>query len=227
MHSPCRTWCRVPLGQNVTESRNTWRLLIDGDLAGALNMARDVAILESVADGRSRPTLRLYGWRPPCLTLGRHQGLDTVDPTFCRDHGIQHHDKTGSTCFGCRPDRHEQLLSFKRFGDIVVEPEAAIEPVESLPDSDELAVELWVRGVDAPLIEAGRKVRLQFEGWPAVQFSGWPSVAVGTFGGIVASEEPVDRPFLSDEGRVPHGPTTAEFSMAHGLRAAPGVEVRE
>ena len=58
--------------------------------------------------------------------------------------------------------------------------------IELIPDEGELAVELWVRGVDAPLIEPGRKVRLQFEGWPAVQFAGWPSVAVGTFGGEVA-----------------------------------------
>lgn len=57
--------------------------------------------------------------------------------------------------------------------------------IELIPDVDELAVELWVRGVDAPLITPGRKVRLQFEGWPAVQFAGWPSVAIGTFGGIV------------------------------------------
>jgi len=57
--------------------------------------------------------------------------------------------------------------------------------IELIPDSDQLAVELWVRGVDAPLITPGRKVRLQFEGWPAVQFAGWPSVAVGTFGGVV------------------------------------------
>jgi len=57
--------------------------------------------------------------------------------------------------------------------------------IEIIPDAAELSVELWVRGVDAPLIEAGRKVRLQFEGWPAVQFAGWPSVAVGTFGGVV------------------------------------------
>jgi lipoate-protein ligase A len=66
----------------------TWRLLIDGDQDGACNMARDVAILETVADGGSQPTLRLYGWRPPCLTLGRHQPADTIDPVFCRDHGI-------------------------------------------------------------------------------------------------------------------------------------------
>jgi multidrug resistance efflux pump len=58
--------------------------------------------------------------------------------------------------------------------------------IELIPDTDELAVELWVQGNDAPLITPGRKVRLQFEGWPAVQFAGWPSVAVGTFGGVVA-----------------------------------------
>lgn len=54
-----------------------------------------------------------------------------------------------------------------------------------IPQKGSTAVEIFVRGVDAPLIQAGAKVRLQFEGWPAVQFSGWPSVSVGTFGGIV------------------------------------------
>jgi len=41
-------------------------------------------------------------------------------------------------------------------------------------------------GNDVPLLSEGRKVRLQFEGWPALQFSGWPPVAVGTFGAKVA-----------------------------------------
>jgi len=52
------------------------------------------------------------------------------------------------------------------------------------------AVELFVNGLDIPLIHPGRKVRLQFEGWPVVQFSGWPSVAIGTFGGIVKVVDP-------------------------------------
>jgi len=55
------------------------------------------------------------------------------------------------------------------------------------PNLEEPAVELYVSGNDIALIYPGRKVRLQFEGWPAVQFSGWPSVAIGTFGGVVAS----------------------------------------
>jgi multidrug resistance efflux pump len=57
--------------------------------------------------------------------------------------------------------------------------------IELIPDTERLVVELWVRGLDAPLVQKGRQVRLQFEGWPAVQFAGWPSVAVGTFGGRV------------------------------------------
>ncbi len=46
-------------------------------------------------------------------------------------------------------------------------------------------VELYIDGRDIPLIRPGRRVRLEFEGWPAVQFSGWPSVAIGVFDGRV------------------------------------------
>lgn len=55
------------------------------------------------------------------------------------------------------------------------------------PDLLDPAIELYVSSNDIPLIYPGRKVRLQFEGWPAVQFSGWPSLAVGTFGGVVSA----------------------------------------
>lgn len=61
-----------------------------------------------------------------------------------------------------------------------------------VPDTTERAVELWVNGNDVPLVHAGREVRLQFEGWPAVQFAGWPSVAVGTFGGEVIAIDGTD-----------------------------------
>lgn len=54
-----------------------------------------------------------------------------------------------------------------------------------VPRTTKDVVELFVDGRDVPLISAGRPVRLQFEGWPALQFAGWPSIAVGTFGGRV------------------------------------------
>jgi multidrug efflux pump subunit AcrA (membrane-fusion protein) len=59
-----------------------------------------------------------------------------------------------------------------------------------VPETANRAVELTVSGNDAPLLTVGRRVRLQFEGWPAVQFSGWPSVAIGTFGGRVVVIDP-------------------------------------
>jgi multidrug resistance efflux pump len=61
-----------------------------------------------------------------------------------------------------------------------------------VPKTDNLAVELAINGNDLPLVQVGQEVRLQFEGWPAVQFAGWPSVAVGTFGGKVATVDATD-----------------------------------
>lgn len=76
---------------------------------------------------------------------------------------------------------------FRLYGAPGAELVKAGDPLVSLiPNTESRAVELWVRGNDVPLIDKGKKVRLQFEGWPAVQFAGWPSVAVGTFGGLVA-----------------------------------------
>lgn len=61
-----------------------------------------------------------------------------------------------------------------------------------VPDTNDRVAELFLDGVDAPIVlayadrhEDMPHVRLQFEGWPAVQFSGWPELAIGTFGGKI------------------------------------------
>jgi adhesin transport system membrane fusion protein len=60
------------------------------------------------------------------------------------------------------------------------------EPVVTImPENGMKAVELYVKAMDVPLLARGRKVRLQFDGWPVLQFSGWPNASVGTFGGLV------------------------------------------
>ncbi len=62
------------------------------------------------------------------------------------------------------------------------------DPVVSIQPSDyQLAVEMYVKPIDLPLIEPGRKVRFVFDGWPAFFFSGWPGVSTGTFGGHVVA----------------------------------------
>lgn len=50
-------------------------------------MAYDEAILESVATGESPPTVRFYGWLPPCLSLGFRQEWADVDPGLCNAQG--------------------------------------------------------------------------------------------------------------------------------------------
>src|SRR5690606_30244981 len=56
------------------------------------------------------------------------------------------------------------------------------EVITIVPGNRDLAVELYVRPIDLPLISLGENVRLQFDGWPAIVFSGWPNVSFGTFG---------------------------------------------
>ena len=86
-------------------------------------------------------------------------------------------------------------LKVSQGGQIVSQGASLLELVPSSPDR---AVAVKVDGNDVPLVSSKdrfgnpRKVRLQFEGWPAVQFSGWPSAAVGTFGGIVSVVDSTD-----------------------------------
>lgn len=75
-------------------------------------------------------------------------------------------------------------------GDVATTVKEGDPMVTFAPVNMEPAVELFIDGMDVPLIHPGRKVRLQFEGWPVVQFSGWPSVSIGTFGGVVKSIDP-------------------------------------
>lgn len=95
--------------------------------------------------------------------------------------------------------------------------------------------ELFVDGNDAPLItELWRervargeapdiKVRLQFEGWPAIQWVGWPSVAVGTFGGQIVSVDAHDdgkgRFRILVEPDPMDDPWPKDFSLRQGVRA--------
>jgi multidrug efflux pump subunit AcrA (membrane-fusion protein) len=65
------------------------------------------------------------------------------------------------------------------------DPLLEIVPVKFSP-----AVEIFIDPVDLPLIVKGQKVRLQFDGFPAIVFSGWPNSSYGTFGGKIAAVDP-------------------------------------
>ena len=64
---------------------HSWRLINDGPHPGAENMAIDEALLRSFDPAASRPVLRLYGWEPAALSLGRFQkGTEVLDLERCR-----------------------------------------------------------------------------------------------------------------------------------------------
>ncbi|MEO0625378.1 MAG: HlyD family efflux transporter periplasmic adaptor subunit, partial [Bacteroidota bacterium] len=54
-----------------------------------------------------------------------------------------------------------------------------------VPTSPQLAVEMFVKPVDLPLMRIGQEVRFEFDGWPSIIFSGWPGASIGLFQGEV------------------------------------------
>lgn len=69
--------------------------------------------------------------------------------------------------------------------------------VSIMPSDIEMAVETFIEPIDLPLMQVGEKVRIQFDGWPAIVFSGWPNISYGTYGGTVVAIEN----FISENGR--------------------------
>ncbi|MCP4141040.1 MAG: lipoate--protein ligase family protein [Chloroflexi bacterium] len=64
-----------------------WRLYLSPPATGAWNMAVDEAMLEHIVRGDSPPTLRLYSWAPPCLSLGRSQPFSDADTKMLKKNG--------------------------------------------------------------------------------------------------------------------------------------------
>ena len=60
------------------------------------------------------------------------------------------------------------------------------------PISMDKAAELVADGIDAPLLNPGRKVRLLFYGIPAIPLPAWPELMAGTFGGVIKVVDQVD-----------------------------------
>jgi len=71
------------------ESLTNWRLLITGHNDAARNMAVDEAILRSYVQGLAPPTLRIYGWQRPALSIGYFQDpVRELDLAECKKRSI-------------------------------------------------------------------------------------------------------------------------------------------
>ncbi len=67
----------------------TWRYIDTGANIAAYNMAVDEELLARAQAGERTPTLRLYTWDPPAVSLGRFQKMtDAVNVDACRKHGF-------------------------------------------------------------------------------------------------------------------------------------------
>jgi multidrug efflux pump subunit AcrA (membrane-fusion protein) len=93
--------------------------------------------------------------------------------------------------------------------------------VNIMPFNYDLAVETYVEPLDLPLLYVGEKVRVQFDGWPAIIFSGWPNASYGTYGATIVAVET----FISPNGkyRILLAPDEDEgYDWPPGLRAGAG-----
>lgn len=92
--------------------------------------------------------------------------------------------------------------------------------VTIMPSDYQLAVEMYVKPLDLPLLSTGNNIRIQFDGWPSIIFSGWPDISTGTFGGEVVA---IDN-FTSQNGlyRILIAPDPEEKPWPQGLRLGAG-----
>jgi lipoate---protein ligase len=69
--------------------RDRWRVLPFAIREGATNMAIDESIAEAISFNEAPPTMRFYGWNPPCVTIGCFQSMnDEVDIDTCHGFGV-------------------------------------------------------------------------------------------------------------------------------------------
>src|SRR5690606_33208550 len=113
---------------------------------GAYNMAVDEAILQSVTGRQSPPTLRLYAWNPPCLSIGYGQKAADVDMSrlAARGWGLVRRSTGG------RAILHSDELTYSL----------------SLPGDDELAVGSVIesyRRISAALVAGLSRLGLQVQ----------------------------------------------------------------
>ncbi|KAB1069109.1 biotin/lipoyl-binding protein [Tamlana haliotis] len=92
--------------------------------------------------------------------------------------------------------------------------------VSIMPAKYDLAVETYASPIDLPLLHIGEKVRVQFDGWPAIVFSGWPNASYGTYGARVVAIEN----FISTNGkyRVLLAPDEEDYKWPEAIRVGSG-----
>jgi lipoate-protein ligase A len=137
---------------NTNLPPTTWRLIDTGAANGAWNMAVDEAILASIRREQAPPTLRLYTWEPPCLSLGYAQPFSDVDAERLAERGwdvvrrmtggraILHTDELTYSVTGPKDEPRLEggvLASYRRLSQALLQALLQLEvPAEALPEPE-------------------------------------------------------------------------------------------
>ncbi len=89
-----------------------------------------------------------------------------------------------------------------------------------MPSNVDLAVEIYIKPQDLPLIKNGDPAQLRFDGWPAIVISGWPESSTGVFSGTIVA---IDK-YISDNGyyRVLLSPNNIKKEWPQNLSVGTG-----
>ncbi len=104
-------------------------------------------------------------------------------------------------------------------GEIIKEGETILTVV---PEERELAVELYARPMDLPLLQSGQEVQLIFDGWQAFIISGWSDFSIGTYSGEIVAMDNI--PNKKNEYRVLIKSNNIEQPFPEILRLGTGAQ---
>jgi lipoate-protein ligase A len=151
------------------------RFIADPPGDGLWNMAVDAGLYNSAqVDDDFPPTLRVYGWNPPCISLGRRQDAGIVNADECFRRGVDvvkrigggaavYHRDDVTYCFVSRRDRMQEpepelwrLVFEKMLDNFRIEYDAVNSGVPSVPETAAAAACFAAAEKDEPTIK-GKK----------------------------------------------------------------------
>lgn len=121
------------------------------------------------------------------LFSAESNALDTEAQVSKLENSLANYEKRNSLQYITAPqDGYINKAIISGIGETFKEGEPL---VGIMPANYELAVEMYVKPIDLPLLHKGEHVQVEFEGWPAIVFSGWPNVSYGTYGAHIVAIE--------------------------------------
>ena len=154
------------------------------------------------------------------MFTAQSSGFDTQAQVTKLENSYSNYKKRNSLLYVTAPQTG--YINKVLTGGIGITFKEGAELVGIMPAQYDLAVETFVRPIDLPLIHPDEKVRVQFDGWPAIIFSGWPNVSYGTYGAKVVA---IER-FISPNGkyRILLAPDESDHDWPEAIRVGSGAK---